>query len=81
MIGALLGRCHRQFVRALARGISCTTDFNIVSVTTLAPAYLTYTVLPQNLAAARFNFEALYRAATIQGWLDFEGSIYRDQHT
>ena len=34
------------------------------------------TVFPWNLAAARFNFETLFHAATIRGWLDFEGSIY-----
>ena len=29
---------------------------------------------------ARFNFKALYHAATIRGWLDFEGGVYRDQY-
>ena len=28
----------------------------------------------------RFNFKALYHAATIRGRLDFEGGVYRDQH-
>ena len=40
-----------------------------------------HTVFPRNLATARFNFKALYHAATIRGQLDFEGGIYRDRHT
>ena len=35
------------------------------------------TVFPQNLAAARFYFKALFGAAIIQGRLDVEGSVYR----
>ena len=38
------------------------------------------TIFPRNLAAARFNFKALYHAATIRGRLDFEGGVYRDRH-
>ena len=36
------------------------------------------TTFPRNLAD--FNSKALYHAATIRGWLDFEGGVYRDQH-
>ena len=32
------------------------------------------------LATARLYFKALFDVATIQGWLDFEGGIYRDWH-
>ena len=38
------------------------------------------TIFPQNLAAARFYFKAQFGAATIWGWLDFEGGIYWDWH-
>ena len=38
------------------------------------------TTFPQNLATARFYFKAQFGAATTQGWLDFEGGVYRDQH-
>ena len=48
------------------------------------PVYHTYftvfSVFPQNLAVARFYFKAPLGAATIRGWLDFEGGIYRDRH-
>ena len=39
-----------------------------------------FTVFPRNLAAARLYFKAQFGAATIQGWLDFEGGVYRDRH-
>ena len=39
-----------------------------------------YTVFPRNLAMVRFNLKVLYLVATIRGWLDFEGGVYRDQH-
>ena len=29
---------------------------------------------------ARFYFKTQFGAATIRGWLDFEGGVYRDQH-
>ena len=35
----------------------------------------TNTVFPQNLATVRFYFKA-FDAATIGGWVDFEGSVY-----
>ena len=38
------------------------------------------TVFPRNLATVRFNLKAPYHAVTIWGWLDFEGSDYRDWH-
>ena len=40
------------------------------------------TIFPQNLAAARlyYYFKALFDTVTIRGWLDFEDSVYRDQH-
>ena len=38
------------------------------------------TVFPRNLAAAGFYFKATFGAATIRGWLDFEGGVYRDRH-
>ena len=38
------------------------------------------TTFPWNLTVARFYFKTLSDAATIQGWLDFKGGIYRDQH-
>ena len=38
------------------------------------------TVFPRNFASARFYFKALIDEATIRGWLDFEGGVYRDQH-
>ena len=37
-----------------------------------------HTVFPQNLATAGFYFKAPFGVATIQGWLDFEGGVYRD---
>ena len=40
----------------------------------------TCTVFPRNLAAVRVYFKAFFDVATIRGWLDFEGSVYRDQH-
>ena len=39
-----------------------------------------FTVFPQNLAAARFYFKALFGAASIRGRLDFEGGVYRDRY-
>ena len=38
------------------------------------------TVFPRNLTAARFYFKTQLGVATIQGRLDFEGSVYRDRH-
>ena len=38
------------------------------------------TVFPRNLAEARFYFNTLFDTVIIQGRLDFEGGIYRDQH-
>ena len=40
-----------------------------------------YNIFPQNVAAVRFNFRALYYAVTIRGRLDFEASAYRDRYT
>ena len=33
-------------------------------------------MFPQNLTAARFNFETMFYMATIQGRLDFKGGVY-----
>ena len=37
-------------------------------------------VFPRNLTVARFYFQALFGAAIIRGWLDFEGSVYGNRH-
>ena len=42
---------------------------------------LLYTVFPRNLAAVGFYFKAMFGAAKILGWLDFEGGIHGDRHT
>ena len=39
------------------------------------------TIFSRDLAAVRFYFKAPFGAATIQGRVDFECSVYRDQHS
>ena len=38
-----------------------------------------HTVFPRNFATARFYFKDQFGAVTIQGWLDFKGSIQGDR--
>ena len=40
--------------------------------------YASTTVFPRNLIMTRFYFKAPFGGATIQGWLDFNGGMYRD---
>lgn len=38
-------------------------------------------IFPRNLATLKFYFKILFDVVTFRGWLDFEGVVYRYQHT